>query len=508
MESAVVSVSGYSGLERFNLIKLISLTGASYVGNFSRSVTHLVCRRFEGRKYELAKKLKLIIVNHRWIEDCIKEGKRLHEEPYMLQSGEEMGPLLLEIPYVAKGDALTKKRKEFSEKPSVHDGVVNEITDVDYGGSGLSGWSKSAMLDEHGDPFSYASMPPMRNKRKISKNKEPNAHCSALSLREERDLGDGSRDTSLAKSSQRKGRRLVKKTNREIVVSDSSDSDQECYPVPLLRVRKPCAGVKNPCNPEIGGPSNWRTVGISAIGEPSNHEFSKLQRLHEEIKIEEIELWNIQPPSNGLTSPGKNAQPDTERASPDGCSDAVRETRDFASRLSTSMDLSCVICWTEFSPTRGILQCGHRFCYSCIQEWADKMTSNRNTPFCPLCKARFTSITKVEDAAISDQKVFSQTIPCATPTLDVPVLSDQERAAQFCTANGCYKLITILHYHSQLLQFASCAVLENRRIFLSAVMLARCETYTYTVLILLCYPGPAFIARISRGSTLTCSSAH
>ncbi|GMJ11401.1 hypothetical protein HRI_004809300 [Hibiscus trionum] len=148
MESVVASVSGYSGLERFNLIKLISLAGASYVGNFSRSITHLVCRRFEGRKYELAKKLKLKIVNHRWIEDCIKEGKRLPEEPYMLQSGEEMGPLLLEIPDVPKGDALTKKCKVFSEKPNVVNGVRNETIDVDYGGSGLSGWSKSAVLDE------------------------------------------------------------------------------------------------------------------------------------------------------------------------------------------------------------------------------------------------------------------------------------------------------------------------------------------------------------------------
>ncbi|KAE8733648.1 Zinc finger family protein / BRCT domain-containing protein, putative isoform 2 [Hibiscus syriacus] len=440
MEPVVVSVSGYRGLERFNLIKLISLAGASYVGNFSRSVTHLVCRRFEGKKYELAKKLKLMVVNHRWIEDCIKEGKRLPEEPYMLRSGEEMGPLLLEIPEVAKGDALTKKCKVFSEKPSVHDSVVNEITDVDYGGSGLSGWSKSAVLDEHGDPFSYASVPPMRNKRKISKNKEPNAHRSALLLREERDLRNGSRDTSMIKSSQRKGRRLVKKINREIVVSDSSDSDQECYPVPLLRVHKPCAGVINPSNRAIGGPSNWSTVGISEIGEPSNREFSKLQRVDEEIEVEEIKLWNIRPPSNGLTSPGKNAQPAAERASPDGCSDAGGETQYLASRLSTSMDLSCVICWTEFSPTRGILQCGHRFCYSCIQEWADKMTSNRKTPFCPLCKARFTSITKVEDAAISDQKIFSQTIPCTTPTLHVPILSDQERAgfgAQLSAASVC-----------------------------------------------------------------------
>lgn len=52
-------------------------------------VTHLVCYKFEGEKFNLAKQLGLKLVNHLWLEDCLRTWALLSEEDY-LKSGLEM----------------------------------------------------------------------------------------------------------------------------------------------------------------------------------------------------------------------------------------------------------------------------------------------------------------------------------------------------------------------------------------------------------------------------------
>ncbi|KAK9271677.1 hypothetical protein L1049_002040 [Liquidambar formosana] len=445
MESVIATVSGYHGAERFNLIKLISHTGANYVGAMTRSTTHLVCWKFEGRKYDLARKFKTLIVNHRWVEDCIKAGKRLPEDPYILQSGQEVGPLLLEVPLIAnKVSVLTKKnRKVLSNQSNVCNDSKEPVIDFECGGTCHAVWTDSCLLNENLFPDSslrskkktvrktlkqdhrassrYCFQEPPLSELVVMEHGESSCHYPMRSVRQKRDICDASRSTTSAEPSH-KGRRLVKKNvNRHNLECVLLDSEQESSPT-RTHVR----------HNNIIAPSNYpdgvRNENILINKETSpDGRFSELEGNKNDgfENVEEI----------------KDLQ--------DGCSDVEEslhgEMKDgdqieHITRLPTSTELSCVICWTDFSSTRGVLPCGHRFCYSCIQNWADHMASRRKISTCPLCKASFVSITKVDDAATSDQKIYSQTIPCARSTTDIFILPDRETpsfGAQSSLAQVC-----------------------------------------------------------------------
>ncbi|KAI3449410.1 hypothetical protein Pfo_006075 [Paulownia fortunei] len=90
-KSLVVCLTGYQRQDRDDIMTMVALMGA----NFSKplvanKVTHLICYKFEGEKYELAKKMKKIkLVNHRWLEDCLKAWELLPEADYS-KSGYEL----------------------------------------------------------------------------------------------------------------------------------------------------------------------------------------------------------------------------------------------------------------------------------------------------------------------------------------------------------------------------------------------------------------------------------
>ncbi|KAM7527004.1 hypothetical protein LguiB_030414 [Lonicera macranthoides] len=83
-KSLIVCLTGYQRQDREDIMTMVGLMGA----NFSKplvanKVTHLVCYKFEGEKYELAKKMKKIkLVNHRWLEDCLKAWEIRPEAEY------------------------------------------------------------------------------------------------------------------------------------------------------------------------------------------------------------------------------------------------------------------------------------------------------------------------------------------------------------------------------------------------------------------------------------------
>uniref|UniRef100_A0A493U0J6 RING-type E3 ubiquitin transferase n=1 Tax=Anas platyrhynchos platyrhynchos TaxID=8840 RepID=A0A493U0J6_ANAPP len=54
--------------------------------------------------------------------------------------------------------------------------------------------------------------------------------------------------------------------------------------------------------------------------------------------------------------------------------------------MASVLDKRCPICLDTWSNAGYVLPCLHRFCFKCIQRWAERK------PECPLCKGRVTSI--------------------------------------------------------------------------------------------------------------------
>ncbi|KAL0927829.1 hypothetical protein M5K25_002043 [Dendrobium thyrsiflorum] len=82
-ESLHICLTGYQRQERDDIMRMVSLMG----GRFSKplianQVTHLICYKFEGEKYELARKVNIKLVNHRWLEDCLNAWEILPIDSY------------------------------------------------------------------------------------------------------------------------------------------------------------------------------------------------------------------------------------------------------------------------------------------------------------------------------------------------------------------------------------------------------------------------------------------
>lgn len=72
-------------------------------------------------------------------------------------------------------------------------------------------------------------------------------------------------------------------------------------------------------------------------------------------------------------------------------------------------DNTCGICFEQVpSGERGVIACGHTFCFACIQRWCSA------TNVCPVCKVRIRRIDREED--VSSQQGASTASGSAPPT--------------------------------------------------------------------------------------------
>ncbi|KAK7269623.1 hypothetical protein RIF29_22356 [Crotalaria pallida] len=90
-QNFVMCLTGYLRQDRDDIMTMVGLMGAQFSKPLvANRVTHLICYKFEGEKYDLAKKMGTIkLVNHRWLEDCLKDWALLPEDKYN-KSGYEL----------------------------------------------------------------------------------------------------------------------------------------------------------------------------------------------------------------------------------------------------------------------------------------------------------------------------------------------------------------------------------------------------------------------------------
>ncbi|KAL1923796.1 uncharacterized protein VTP21DRAFT_8776 [Calcarisporiella thermophila] len=74
-EQLFISISGYTGLEREHIRRLVTHLGARFSETFSRQNTHLLCPApSEGLKYTRAREWKTPTITFGWIEACTRQG--------------------------------------------------------------------------------------------------------------------------------------------------------------------------------------------------------------------------------------------------------------------------------------------------------------------------------------------------------------------------------------------------------------------------------------------------
>ncbi|EJD50015.1 hypothetical protein AURDEDRAFT_121987 [Auricularia subglabra TFB-10046 SS5] len=72
-----ISITNHSGLSRDYVTKLIAVTGANFTTTLTRANTQVIASSTQGKKVERARAWGIAVVNHLWLEDCLRHWKFL-----------------------------------------------------------------------------------------------------------------------------------------------------------------------------------------------------------------------------------------------------------------------------------------------------------------------------------------------------------------------------------------------------------------------------------------------
>uniref|UniRef100_A0A1Q3EWX2 Putative dna topoisomerase 2-binding protein 1-a n=2 Tax=Culex tarsalis TaxID=7177 RepID=A0A1Q3EWX2_CULTA len=85
LEEEVLVISSYSGAERTFLIALGGVLGARVEDRLVRKAAPIViCKEPSGAKYEAAIKWELTVLTAEWLRECLRQKRRVNEEPFLV----------------------------------------------------------------------------------------------------------------------------------------------------------------------------------------------------------------------------------------------------------------------------------------------------------------------------------------------------------------------------------------------------------------------------------------
>eukprot|EP00163_Fabomonas_tropica_P031118 TRINITY_DN7294_c0_g1_i2.p1 TRINITY_DN7294_c0_g1~~TRINITY_DN7294_c0_g1_i2.p1 ORF type:complete len:720 (+),score=148.74 TRINITY_DN7294_c0_g1_i2:173-2332(+) len=101
MSTMIISVTGFEGAERRSIIDTIFQCGAQYTGAMTQKNTHLIFKRPSGDKYRRAQEWGIKCVQLPWLEDTVRNGRVMSEDPYTAPHNSENTPQQPNTPSVS-----------------------------------------------------------------------------------------------------------------------------------------------------------------------------------------------------------------------------------------------------------------------------------------------------------------------------------------------------------------------------------------------------------------------